>query len=234
MGGLDIFFAREVDNEWGFVQQMEEPVNSTADDISYTSENIEGSNGFFASNRLGKNFDIFSFRSLFPIFSDCNEQQENDYTYVFEEGLVKLDTTTLKLIWDMGDGNVMYGEKVEYTYASTGLYEISLSTKDSLTNEIVEQVARYELEVTDIEQPYITAAETVVAGTPVLFDASKTYLPDMEITDYYWIFGDGTRKRGLSAEHTYLTPGTYKVQLGVTGRNNEKVCIWREITVKYF
>jgi plastocyanin len=238
MGGMDIFSVREVDGKWGFRQRLEEPINSTADDISYTAADANGTTGYVASNRNGKTFDIFSFKSLFPVFSDCHEQEENEYTYIFyEKGSVDLDTTTLKLMWDMGDGTIRYGEEIEHTFPSTGQYNLCISVKDTLTGEIEKQAACRTIIVLDEEQPYITTEETVKAGEPVPFNASKTNLPDWEIEEYYWMFGDGTRKRGMYVEHTFMLQGVYRVQLGVIGKSKytgaqEKFCVYREILVE--
>jgi len=238
MGGMDIFSVHEINGVWGLPQRLPEPVNSTADDISYTAYH-DGSNGYFASNRSGKKFDLYAFKSLFPIFPDCQEQEENEYNYEFwDEQAVELsDTATMIYMWDFGDGTIKYGEVVEHTYASTGVYEYSVSLIDTLTNEVSKNVASYMLEVLDIEQPYITVSETLRAGTPAIFDASKTNLPNLEIEEYYWIFGDGTRKKGMRAEHTFAAPGVYRVQLGVIGKTKyfgeeEKVCTYREISVE--
>ena len=238
MGGMDIFSVREINGAWGKPQRLQEPINSTADDISYTAADADGTGGYFASNREGKTFGIFSFKSLFPVFSDCQEQEENEYNYEFWDELATevSDTTTFKYVWNFSDGAVEYGKIVEHTFASTGEYEYSLTMIDSLTNEIT-TVTNYTIEVLDVEQPYITVGETIQAGTPAMFDASKTYLPDLEIEEYYWLFGDGTRTKGIQAEHTYSAPGVYRVQLGIIGKTKyfgeeEKVCRYLEITVE--
>ena len=239
MGGLDIFSVREINGVWGLRYHLEEPVNSAADDISYTAADADGTHGYFASNRTGKTFDLFSFKSLFPGFNNCEEQEENEYTYYIREpGMLGLDTLpSVKLIWEMGDGTILYGEEVEHTFPSTGLYDIYLNVVDTLTGDFEKHVFHYPLEVLDVEQPYITAAETVNAGSPVTFDASKTYLPDLDIEEYYWIFGDGTRKKGMRVEHIYTMQGVYKLRLGVTGKSKNtgepvKACVFREITVQ--
>ena len=238
MGGLDIFSVREINGEWGTPFHLGEPVNSAADDISYTAADADGTSGYFASNRSGKTFDLYSFKSLFPTFNDCQEQEENDYTLGWRERTaLGMDTTTLKLRWEFSDGTVMYGEEVWHTFASTGQYEVYLSVVDTLTGEITKQVAHRVFDVLDVEQPFIAVEETVVAGTLVPFNASKTYLPDLLIDEYFWMFGDGTRKKGVSTEHTYTTTGVYRVQLGVIGRSKhtgakEKICVFREITVQ--
>jgi len=239
MGGLDIFSARETDGEWRFVQRMEEPINSTADDISYMAADDDGTSGYFASNRNGKSLNLYSFKSLFPVFSHCQEQEENDYTYrIRDPGFLGLDTIpTIKLIWDMGDGTTQYGNEFWHTFPSTGQYDIYLSVLDTLTGEFNEHVEQLSIEVLDEEQPYITTGETVTAGISASFDASKTFLPDWEIEEYYWMFGDGTRKKGIRTQHTFTAPGMYRVQLGVIGTSQwregkMKVCVFRDIMVE--
>jgi len=239
MGGMDIFSVREIDGVWGMLHQLEAPINSTADDITYTAADAEGTIGYFASNRSGKSFDIYSFKSLFPVFNDCREQEENEYgVYEFSEMTVMgMDTATLRLEWDLGDGTIKYGDVVEHTYPSTGHYVIQLNVLDTLTNEISQNVAHYLLDVLDIEQPYITTSEIIQAGITVTFDALKTNLPDLEIEEYFWIFGDGIRTRGERVEHVYAVPGVYKVQLGVIGKSKYtgdqmRFCSYLEITVQ--
>ena len=238
MGGLDIFSARQTGDNWGSVQQLEPPINSPNDDIAYTSD-IDGVNGFFASNRTGQKFNIYSFQSLFPVFKDCSEQEENDYTYIFSEGIGEENEETLKLMWDLGDGTIEYGEEIEHTYAAPGEYMVILNVIDIITNEITEDVASFPFFVEDIEQPYITAVESANVGTVISFDASKTNLPDMDIKEYYWIFGDGTRQSGMKATHVYVEPGVYNVVLGVSGKMkydesgaNVKICVTKEIIIQ--
>jgi chitodextrinase len=242
MGGMDIFSVREVNDAWGKPYRMEEPVNSTGDDLSYTAADAGGTAGYIASNRTGRTFDVFSFKSLFPVFPDCYEQEENEYTYEFHnpgaaDDTVALETTALKYVWDFGDGTTMRGHVVEHTYTSTGQYEVFLNVVDTLSGEVTKEAAHYMLDVADIEQPYITVGDALNAGTSVTFDASKTFLPETDAKEYYWMFGDGTRDKGERVEHIYAAPGVYQVQLGVTGKSKStgeelKYCTFLEITVK--
>ncbi|MDR2036784.1 MAG: PKD domain-containing protein [Bacteroidales bacterium] len=237
MGGLDIFSVRELNDQWGMRQQLEAPVNSESDDFAYSASDEDGLDGYFSSNRNGKTIDIFSFRSLFPVFYECNKQEENDYTYeFFDERAISLDTTTFYYEWDLGDGTVKKGEIVEHTYLSPGTYTVQLNIKDSLTGEFENRAADYLMEVLDIEQPYITTNNSVKAGEPLLLDASKTYLPEIEIDEYYWILGDGNQTKGEHITHTYTAPGTYQIRLGITGIHKTtgekvKLCSYREIMV---
>lgn len=63
----------------------------------------------------------------------------------------------------------------------------------------------------------IFAPSSGTVGEPVKFDASDSYDPDRDNTlRYTWDFGDGTTGYGISPEHTYTSPGEYKVVLKVT------------------
>lgn len=71
--------------------------------------------------------------------------------------------------------------------------------------------------------PVASFTATPTQGSPplnVYLDASASYDPDGQITDYNWDFGDGARGSGLTTSHTYTQVGTYTIQLTVT--DNEK------------
>ncbi len=239
MGGLDIFSVREINGTWGLLQYLEAPVNSEYDDFAYVASDAEGMDGYFSTDRGGKNVDIFSFKSLFPYFAEYKEQEENDYTYIFDDpGTIDLDSTTFIYEWDLGDGTRKRGKEVEHTFASTGHYIIQLNVIDSLTGEFTKQAAIYDdFYVLDIEQPYMTITGTFEAGKSLSLSATKTYLPQMDIDGYYWILGDGTRVKGENIEHIFAAPGEYQIQLGVTGKSKEtgeemKVSSSRTITIR--
>ena len=52
-------------------------------------------------------------------------------------------------------------------------------------------------------------------GEEITFDGSNSS-DDVNITDYFWDFGDGTNGTGNITTHVYSSPGTYKVTLTVT------------------
>jgi len=53
-------------------------------------------------------------------------------------------------------------------------------------------------------------------NSEILFDGSKSYDPDGNITKWLWVFGDNTNGTEKTIRHTYLKPGTYTVTLTVT------------------
>ncbi len=61
----------------------------------------------------------------------------------------------------------------------------------------------------------ISKTEAVV-GEQLAFDASQSYDPDGQISEYNWNFGDGNNSNQMMANHTYTVPGNYNISLIVT------------------
>ncbi|HKP90980.1 MAG TPA: PKD domain-containing protein [Thermoleophilaceae bacterium] len=55
-----------------------------------------------------------------------------------------------------------------------------------------------------------------LAGSALLFDATRAKDPDGTIASYRWDFGDGTHARGRLATHAYTRGGTFRARLTVT------------------
>ncbi|WP_457591413.1 PKD domain-containing protein, partial [Geoglobus sp.] len=65
----------------------------------------------------------------------------------------------------------------------------------------------------------------------VIFDASPSYDRDGAVVSYAWDFGDGTTASGVTASHTYSSPGTYTVNLTVTDNDGLSSTTSKQITV---
>ena len=68
LGGLDVFFTKEVDGKWASARNVGIPVNSNADDFAFSMNESNGE-GFVSSNRSGGkgSDDIYSIKRLVPI-----------------------------------------------------------------------------------------------------------------------------------------------------------------------
>ena len=68
LGGLDVFFTKEVDGKWASVRNVGIQVNSNADDFAFSMNEATGE-GFVSSNRSGGkgSDDIYSIKRLIPI-----------------------------------------------------------------------------------------------------------------------------------------------------------------------
>ncbi len=235
-GGFDIFFTQPFKDDWIVPQNMKEPFSSTADDFGLIADKYLQS-GYFSSSR-NKNDDIFMFKSTITDFENCTQQKENKYCFVFfENGTSEGDVTgTMKYEWDLGDGTKIRGVEVEHCFAKTGIYKIQLNVIDTLTNEILLNQASYDLEVTDYEQPYITAPDAAIVGSTITFDAKKTNLKNVRIARYYWDFGDGTKALGESTNHVFYEEGVYDVKLlveSIPGRSGvQKFCVYKSILIE--
>jgi PKD repeat protein len=223
-----------VDGVWQKPVPLQEPFNSQGDDYGLIL-NTAMDTGYFVSDRSGSD-DIFLSASELPVFSGCAPQEENDYCYLFyEPNNNELDTTTFAYEWDLGDGTKIRSLKADHCFSGPGNYFVQLNVVDKVTKETFLSQASDSFLVEDIVQPYILAADTVEAGSTVSFSAEKTYLPGTRIEGYYWDFNDGFQSEGEKTTHRFSYPGTYMVQLGVSGSGGNigipGQCVTRRIVV---
>ncbi|MBS0010178.1 MAG: PKD domain-containing protein [Bacteroidales bacterium] len=237
-GGLDIYRSRMKEEGWTRPVLMPEPINSDADDFGFFTE-TRAKEGFFASNR-DRTDDIYMFSSLVKRISECNDMVYESFCYEFEEeNSLKFDTIPFEFEWDFGDGTVIYttSAKAEHCFEEPGTYLVKLDVIDMVTGEIRHNEETYLLQIERTEQAFFTAPDTCFAGEQISLDASKTYLPDWDIAEYYWNFDDGTADKGEKVEKTYLEEGQYNVQLIVSSHPDsqgyiKETCVSEYIVVR--
>ncbi|NLL04394.1 MAG: PKD domain-containing protein [Clostridiaceae bacterium] len=78
--------------------------------------------------------------------------------------------------------------------------------------------------------PYINCVSSTEVDTEVDFDASASK-DNVGIAKYLWDFGDGTKGEGIRVQHSYTTPGEYKVILKVVDESNNEESTEKLITV---
>ena len=236
-GGFDLYYSQELENNWIRPQSMKEPFNTSYDDFGLiVDESLQS--GYFSSNR-SKSDDIWGFKSTITEFVDCKTQQKNNFCYVFfENGTSEVDVKgTMRYEWDLGDGTKIRALQAEHCFAHTGKYLIQLNVIDSLTGELLVNQAQYELDVQEIEQPFITLPEAAFEGDTIKLDAKKTNLNNTKVSKYYWDFDDGVKGIGEVVSHTYYQEGLYDVKLQVESTVNrsgvsKKYCVYKSIAIK--
>ena len=119
--------------------------------------------------------------------------------------------------WDFGDGATATGATAAHTYATPGLYTVSLTTtaSDGSTDSVSHTVA-----VSTVIAQFSPPVQ-ITAGQPAVFDASSSL---GAVSSYSWDFGDGTpvvTSSSPTASHTYATANTYTVTLTVSGAGDE-------------
>lgn len=235
LGGMDVYYTSLVFGQWEKAVPMTAPINSKDDDFAFTAEeNLQS--GYF-SRRTGGSDDIWKFTSTIIRKVKCDTLQINSYCYEFsEENALKFDTIPFRYIWNFGDGSKAVGAKTTHCFKNPGNYTVTIDVTNLVTKETQRAEKTYDLNITPIEQPYITSTDKCNAGQMIKLDADSTWLPGWNITQYYWNFGDETIAIGKEVEKTFLRPGVYNVQLIVTSPASEGVparegCVFKNIEV---
>lgn len=140
-------------------------------------------------------------------------------TFVYElNDLKDPDGTITEVSWNMGDGNVLTGNRIEYSYSLAGQYIIVVEIKDNsgLNCGIAsDTVTVYSNNVPEAFAGGDKHGFTGGAHDAIFFDASGSKDKDGDALTYKWELGDGTIKIGKIISHYYQKPGSYKVQLTV-------------------
>lgn len=137
------------------------------------------------------------------------------------------DGTVVLYSWDFGDGDWGVGPTLDHTYASAGLYTVTLTVTDDggLTDTATAPVVISDSSNlppnVDPGGPY-----TGAPGQPVQFDASGTTDPEGDSLVGFWTFdGDTLPSLGLATTHTWSEPGTYTASVSVTDGINPPVVV---------
>lgn len=115
--------------------------------------------------------------------------------------------------WDFGDGNTSTSQNPSNTYASAGLYEVSLTATNSDGSD-----TEVKTDYIEVSAPIAPSAEFTVsntnpsAGTTVQFTDLSLNNP----STWSWNFGDGNTSTLQNPTHAYASPGAFTVSLTVT------------------
>jgi len=227
LGGKDVFYSRMKDGRWLTPVRLNPPVNSQYDDFALITDPL-GNSGYFSSNR-DNSIDIYRFNSVYPQIFYAELQKDNQYCFRFTDtGAVEIDSLSLSYIWDFGDNRKESGQGAGYCFPGPGQYNVKLDIVDKATGSLFFTKLLLDLDLKDIEQPYINSPDAALSGASIDFDGLKSYMPGYEVAGYSWDFGDGSRAQGESVKHTYNNPGVYTVRMGMKLRSLSKGSIHNE------
>ena len=115
--------------------------------------------------------------------------------------------------WSFGDGGMSNATNPNYTYATPGIYTVTLTATGSGGTAMISKpgyiVAGHPAPVAG----FTGAPTSGIAPLAVQF----TNQTSGEVTSYQWSFGDGGTSTAANPGYTYTTPGTYAVTLTATG-----------------
>ena len=219
-GNLDIYKCTGSDST-AFIQNLGRPINTAYDDFGVYMDSLQES-GYFATNRINEQDDIYFFIQTWPLFKNCKETIVEDYCYNLTEEST-LDSDSLKgyyYQWNFGDGLKQKGLTVRHCFIEPGNYLINLSIIDSVTSAVFMSQATFDLKVDSIVQLKLNSLDTVLINKKFNVNTDWTYLPDNKINGYYYEI-DGKRMRGQSHDVSFSELGTHKALLGISSFNTK-------------
>jgi PKD repeat protein len=115
--------------------------------------------------------------------------------------------------WRFGDGIKSTDQNPSHTYTSLGTFEVVLKVSNGVCSDSV----KHSVSVTPI--PPVANFDLIPSGcSPLTIEPNNTSLnTNTPGTTYMWDFGDGGASTSKNPTYVYFTPGTFRVELMVTG-----------------
>jgi PKD repeat protein len=116
-------------------------------------------------------------------------------------------------LWKFGDATTSTDQDPTHTYTGLGSYDVTLVAGNANCSDSV----KHTVIVTPI--PPVANFDSIPSGCePLNIDINNTSLnTNTPGTTYKWDFGDGSTSTAKNPTYTYFDPGTYRVELTVTG-----------------
>lgn len=159
------------------------------------------------------------------------------------------DGDIIRYLWDFGDGSQSIDKNPSHTYQSEGFYTVKLTVITSTGSQGIATKSNY-VKVSDDERLpffYVTQADSTNppyseqtadenSAEPAVWNfVDQT---DGDITQRFWVFGDGTTSTVTDASvhtttHVYAEPGLYEPSLIIVfaGEQTKRVFLEERITV---
>ncbi|WP_157961589.1 PKD domain-containing protein [Acuticoccus kandeliae] len=118
--------------------------------------------------------------------------------------------------WRFGDGTEAEGTAVRHLYERPGRYEVVAMVDNGLGHDNSARQTTHALQIDRPPQAFAGPDRTVCPGEPVTFDATRSGDIDDPAIAFRWEFGDGASGGGPVTQHTFATPGRYRVRLTAT------------------
>ena len=174
LGGLDVFYSKNIDTKWSNIRNVGIPVNSGADDFAFM---INGDDGYISSNRpggVGKD-DIYAIKKIMPL---CDILFTTNIIDSKTKESISSATTSISDNTGIIDNTKITSEK--------GLAEFMLECEDEI--QLMVSKTGYEskmldLKFSDIDPPvldvYLNPIEEIIVEekiilNPIYFDFDKS------------------------------------------------------------
>ena len=125
-----------------------------------------------------------------------------------------LSDSATSYLWQFGDGNTSTLASPSHSYASPGLYTVSLiAYRYNAPGSFCIDSVKQQVQVVVSLPGSFMASDTIGYCAPFKVSFSNQNLPSVTTV---WDFGDGTTATGNNVEHIFMEAGTYSVTLTST------------------
>jgi outer membrane protein OmpA-like peptidoglycan-associated protein len=234
-GGKDLFYTRQINEEWISPVHLDSAINSPADDFGLVTDSTL-KKGYFSTNRL-RTDDIFSFGAAPEEFPDCLPLEENNFCFtLYDEKHSMIDTIPVTYVWDFGNEVKLLGPEVQHCFPGPGDYLVRLTIIDKLTGAAIAEKIEYSVHLENKEQPFICSLNIGLKDKPLVFDGSGTNLSGFRITDYFWNTGNGFMPGGQKFSEMFKREGEYTIRMGLLGEGDSlgiipKTCVMKKVRI---
>ena len=170
-----------------------------------------------------------------PAFFFSPTQPREGDTVSFDASGSTDDGQIVSYQWSFGDGESGTGVRASHTYEASGQYAVVLTVTDDRGNTASTTPVPIVVQPTgDPLAAFAVSPTDPMAGQQVNVNASASR-PALgrRIVSYEWDFGDGSgTESGLTASHTYSTPGNYIITLLVTDDLGKTDAASQDVVVK--
>ncbi len=240
IGGYDIFYTqRDSLGNWTKAINLGFPYNSPGDDIFFKADSSLH-NGYMASFRQGGfgDMDIYRFQTWDAAdFNTCNPFVNRSYR-VSVNATQSVDAGGRQVVyrWEMGDGKILFGEKIDYDYKRFGNYDLTLTIFDPLTGVIEQDEYHTAIELPKHDHLEIVAADTVCQDSIVKLDASYCNFAGQENIHYFWKIGSRQGNDLVTLNYEFDSLGINRVVLQLVTTSSDTAlpqrwCVEKEIVV---
>ncbi len=121
--------------------------------------------------------------------------------------------------WGFGDGGLSSEPTCMHTYLAPGNYTVTFEIIDPMVPVTIFTWTGGPVRVSPVPTSLTVEASANVSEGLSPLSVQFTCAPQGNIPpyEYHWDFGDGGTSGEREPQHTYLSPGTYEVELNVTG-----------------
>ena len=146
-------------------------------------------------------------------FDGSDDPNNNLHVFGYDKSF-SLNNNITSWMWTMGNGDTVYGNNVDYTYAAAGAYDICLTiqTSDQCTNSFCQSVNVGSSGGGCNANFYSNQDQ----GDYKSFTFQDQSSPQGGIASWSWNFGDGQTSTVQNPAHTFTADGDYNVCLTIT------------------